>query len=434
MTPGARLQAAMEIVDRFIEDGAALADPLLRDWARGARYAGSKDRAAVADIVFASLRRLGSATLGDAAPRGRGAVLGALRLEGSAVEALAALADGGPHRPDPLNDEEKARLERLPEAAAAAPLADFPEWLRPALADSVADPVAEIAALARRAAFDLRVNTLKTDLAGAARALAEDGLETEPGPLAPTALRVAGLGGAGRPKLSGLGAYAQGLVEPQDAASQAAALLAAALFPEKAGLALDACAGGGGKTLALAAALPGSARLCAFDIAAKRMAGLPERLSRAGARAEVLDRAGLATIAGQADLVLVDAPCSGSGAWARQPDAKWRLTPGRLQALRDMQAEALDLGAAAVGPGGALVYVTCSLLAAENVESVLAFLTRRSEFEPAPLGPAWAAAGLRAAFECDPKGALGPATVQFSPAKHGADGFFVAALRRRGGR
>lgn len=446
MTPGARLAAAIEILDRLLTEGSGgdpfeysaapltgvTADQALRDWGRGARYAGSKDRAAVADIVYAALRRLGSAGLAVAAD-GRAVAMGGLRLDGASVEEIAALADGGPHRPSPLSDAEADRLERLVDMAAAAPGADFPEWLYPALAASVAEPQAEIAALARRAAFDLRVNTLKATPEQAAAALAEQGLDIEPGPLAPGALRVRGLGGGGRPKLSGLAAYAEGLVEPQDAASQAAALLAASFLKdapeERSGLAVDVCAGGGGKTLALAAALPAGASLCAFDVAAKRMADLPARLSRAGASARILDRAGLEALAGEADLALVDAPCSGSGAWARQPDAKWRLTPDRLDQLCLLQQQALDLGAETLRPGGVLVYVTCSLLKLENADSVSRFLERRPEFARESLAGAWSRADLAGSFDCCRGDAGGEDAVLFSPSRTATDGFFVAALR-----
>ncbi|MEL6980329.1 MAG: hypothetical protein AAGM38_16855, partial [Pseudomonadota bacterium] len=308
MTPGARLQAAIEVVDAFLRPGeTAMADRLLAAWARGARYAGSKDRAAVADHVYAALRRLESARLGaPSAGAGRAAALGALRLElaeagGAGLEAIAALADGGPHRPAPLSEAERDWLEALPARAAAAPLADFPDVAAAEIAASGLDPAAEFARSRRRAAFDLRVNTLKAERDEAIAALAEEGVEAYAGPLAPTALRVAA-GAAARPKLRRLSAFQAGLVEPQDAGSQAAALLAAAAFravreDQPGGLVLDLCAGGGGKTLALAAASPGGARLGGLLLAVmNRYAAVPlggdlpaaallSQLEEAGARA-----------------------------------------------------------------------------------------------------------------------------------------------------
>lgn len=424
MTPGARLAAAIEIVEAYLTSETALAGALLAEWARGARYAGSKDRAAVADLAYAALRRLESARLGAPLRDGRAALLGALRLEGAEAADLAELADGGPHRPAPLSVEETAWLERLPEAVAAAeePL-DFPAWLRPELARSVADPRAESAALSRRAALDFRVNTLKTDLPAAAAALAAAGIATEPAPLSPIGLRAA-LDDRARPKLSRLAPYLEGLVEPQDAGSQAAALIAAAALAAPDGRAIDLCAGGGGKTLALAAAAP-RARLLAYDVAPRRLEDLPPRLARAGARAEILSAADLSALGAAADLALVDAPCSGSGAWARQPDAKWRLTPARLEALGRAQDQALDLGAGATRPGGTLVYVTCSLLWAENEAALARFRARRPDFAPAPIAPIARAAGL-VGLETDPEATA----LRLSPASCGVDGFFISVLRR----
>ncbi|MEM9726377.1 MAG: RsmB/NOP family class I SAM-dependent RNA methyltransferase [Pseudomonadota bacterium] len=450
MTPASRLQAAIEVLQRYAATPGARLEPLLKAWARGARYAGSSDRAAVADLAHSALRRWGSARIdGKSGFEGRDAALGALRLEGVSMHALEALIENDlrGYGPSPLSAAERARLETLPgraaQAAETAP--DLPAWLKPLFAESGLDPAAESAALARRAAFDLRANTLRAGREAAAQALAMDGVETELGPYAPTALRARGVGDQARPKLRALRAYQEGLVEPQDAASQAIALLTAAFAPEG-GRVLDACAGGGGKSLAIAAALPTGAAVEAYDVNAKRLRGAVERFARAGltgdhpsdrGRARFIDQAELGRRAGGFDVVLVDAPCSGSGAWAREPDGKWRLTLERLQTLAAAQLEALTLGAAAVRPGGALLYATCSLLACENGAMVRRFLEAQPQFEPVSLAGAWGRAALDGA---PPRSRAGPvsesasAEAQFTPHGNATDGFYIAALRRQGRR
>jgi len=269
---------------------------------------------------------------------------------------------------------------------------DLPDWLMPYLCHL---PARALDRLRARAPLFLRVNTLKADLAGAAAALARDDIATEPGPLSPTCLRVV----SGAPRVAASRAFADGLVEIQDAASQAVADFVEARPGETV---LDFCAGGGGKTLSLAAAMGGRGRLVAHDASAARLAQLGPRAARAGAAIETAGPG--ADLPRDCDRVLVDAPCSGAGAWARNPDAKWRLTPGRLTDLTRLQDRVLDAAARSVGPGGRLVYATCSLIGAENAGRVAAFLDRH---------PGFAAEGERT----------------WTPAD-GGDGFFAAALRR----
>ncbi|MEL6482801.1 MAG: RsmB/NOP family class I SAM-dependent RNA methyltransferase, partial [Pseudomonadota bacterium] len=290
---------------------------------------------------------------------------------------------------------------RLAEASAGLRYS-LPDWVAAALADV---PAPALAALGERAPVDLRANRLKATPAEAAEALAAEGVSTEPGPLAPDCLRV--LEGARR--VAGSAAYAEGLVELQDAASQAVAAFADARPGETV---LDYCAGGGGKTLALAAAMAGpvagKGRLIAHDAAPRRMADRAPRAARAGARVETVASDALDRLAGACDLVLTDVPCSGSGAWRRNPDARWRFAPADLARLNAQQDAILDHAATLVKPGGRLVYATCSILPAENAARAAAFLARTPAFRRAE----------GSSFCTPPDPALG-------------DGFFAIALLRQ---
>lgn len=442
MTPGARVQAAAEILDHFAETAAPV-DGLLAAWARASRYAGSKDRAAVADHVHGALRRWRSLAAAGGAETGRARLLAALAEDGATLETADAVFSGARHAPAALSPQERARYQALLDAdgaagagATPAERGDWPEWLWETLARSVADPVAELASLRRRRPLDFRVNGLRTrgaaaafgdaapaDIARVQAALAADGVETAPGPVSPLCLRAA------RPAaLARVSAYQSGVVEVQDAGSQAAALLAEAAPGETV---LDICAGGGGKTLALAAAMALAAdaprdqgRLVAYDAAPARLKDLAPRLARAGARAEIArDGRDLRGLQGACDLVLVDAPCSGSGAWSRRADGRWRFTPQALAAAEAAQAAVLDAAARYVRPGGRLVYVTCSLFAQENTAQTAAFRARRPAFEQEPLGEAWRRVGLLGAPPSEPEIAL-------TPAVSATDGFFISRLRR----
>jgi 16S rRNA (cytosine967-C5)-methyltransferase len=368
MTPAARLQAAIEILDAW-SPGRPM-DRLLARWGRANRYAGSRDRAAVADLVHEVLRRRRSlAWPPPPGPEDRARVL-ALAAEAGDPEAL---FDGGRHAPAPPTGAERdwlaARQSALTEAPEAVRL-DVPDDLLPRFRAALGERTAAVLdALRRRAPVDLRVNRLLTDPEAARAALAEAGVETEPGPLSPDALRVV----SGARRLRGAAPYLDGRVELQDAASQAAARFARARPGERV---MDYCAGGGGKLLALAADMGGKGELVAHDADPRRMAGLPERVARAHARARRLEGPPPAEMAGSFDLVFADAPCSGSGAWRRNPDAKWGLTPARLDDLTRLQGRVLEGAARLVRPGGRLVYATCSLLEEENGAAAAAFVRR----------------------------------------------------------
>ena len=355
MRPAARLAAAIEALTE-IERTAAPPDRVLAAWGRANRYAGAKDRAAIGDIVHDCLRRRRSLCwpLRDDGPRA--AVMGWALAQGGDV---AALFDGARHAPAPLTAEERAALADPPPPPPDPVRLDYPDWLDGPLREGLGDAFeASMTALQSRAPVDLRVNLLKADRAAAQAALAAEGIETVPGPHADTCLRAAP--GA---RVAATAAYRDGLVELQDAASQAVADFTGARPGETV---LDFCAGGGGKTLALAARMNGAGALHAHDADPGRMRDLPARLRRAGARAAPVAPSELPALAGRCDRVLVDAPCSGSGSWRRDPAGKWRLTPERLAALTRTQAAILAEAARCLRPGGALVYATCSVLTAEN--------------------------------------------------------------------
>jgi len=376
VTPAARIQAAVEALDRW-QAGADGLDRVLAAWGRTNRYAGSGDRRAIADLVYDAVRRLRSAAwaAGEAeSATGRGLMLGSLTLDGLDREALSQLYSGARHAPAPLTEAEAARLGQPLDAAPRSVRLDFPEWLSPHL-EPICDAALELTR--RRAPLFLRVNLLRGDRAAAIAALAVDRIVAEPGPLSPTCIKVV----SGAHTVARSSAYRDGLVEIQDAASQAAADYARAMPGDTV---LDYCAGAGGKTLALAAAMAGQGQLHAHDIAPRRLAQLGERARRAGVEVILHEPGQIDSLtgapAGRCDLVLVDAPCSGSGAWRRNPDAKWRLTAAHLAAYAQTQDTILAEAAAAVRPGGRLIYLTCSMLGVENGERAGNFLATHANF------------------------------------------------------
>lgn len=434
MTPGARLQAAVELLDGVAHE-ARPADRALSLYTRKRRYMGSKDRAAVRERLYGVLRRrarldwwLGHMAPDGPAPDARRRVIADLMLhdcwDGAA---LAAAFDGGQYRPAALTEEEAAMAAALvgcpldtPEQPEAV-RHEIPAWLAPALLPLGGH---EVAALNEPAPLTLRVNTLKVDREGARVALLAGGVTAEPSPFSPIGLLV-----QGRPALEAHAAYRDGLIEVQDEGSQLAALLVDA----RPGMTvIDFCAGAGGKTLALAAALGGEGRVLACDADGERLRRMAPRLRRAGV-ADVewhvlagADDPWLREHAGAADRVLVDAPCSGSGAWRRAPEAKWQLTEEALAARIAAGRAILGQAAGLVRPGGRLVYVTCSLLARENAAQVEWLVATHPVFALLPMDAIWA----EAVGGPYPGEGAGP-TLTLTPARHGTDGFFIAALERR---
>ncbi len=432
MTPAARLSAAIELID-MIEAQRIPAAKALKDWGTAHRYAGSGDRAAIAGLLWDVLRRRASSAwiMNDDSARSR--LLGMLQLErGMTTDAIAALCDGGRFAPAPLTDAEHDALASRSLDDAPAPVAgDYPEWLDPYLTEVFGeDRVAEAAAMASRAPLDLRVNTLKAKREKALASLAHLGARETP--WSQVGLRIALGADARNPGIHAEEIFIKGGIEVQDEGSQLAALLSAARPGEQV---IDLCAGAGGKTLALGAMMQGKGRLIATDRDKRQLAPIHERLSRAGVHnADVRTPKGeadpLADIRASADLVLIDAPCTGTGTWRRNPDAKWRMRPGALEVRLKDQVEVLDRAAPLVKPGGRIAYITCSVLPEENRDQIRAFITRHSEFAVVP--PEQTASVLWDKAEDFAKAALqSPEGWLMTPRRTGTDGFFVSILKRQ---
>lgn len=429
MTPGARLQSAIEILGDVFLSGRP-ADRVFDNWSRSSRFAGSKDRAAVSEIVFTVLRRRAelSAAIGREDVRLL-AFAALLLVDGVTLATLETMSDGSRHAPAALSREERETLAAaaLPgEEAAPWIRLNYPEWLHAEFEEAFgSDLEREMAALMERAPTDLRVNALKSSRDAAQAALSEAGVATEACPWSPWALRL-----SAKANLPGLAIYKDGGIEIQDEGSQLACLLTGAKPGEQV---VDLCAGGGGKALALSAMMENRGQIHACDTDPRRLGPLMPRAQRAGIRNLQTRPLGpyvdgepdidLEDLRGHADCVVVDAPCSGTGAWRRSPDARWRLGPDTLAGYQAAQDEVLARGARLVKPGGRLVYVTCSLLPSENEHRIGRFLETHAGFRLAPWPSAW------------PEGLLPPPappgdSLRLSPATTGTDGFFVAILQR----
>lgn len=393
MTPAARTRTAIELLDTIIaaaRDGGASADVLIARELAARRYAGSKDRRAIRGLVYDAIRRCG-----EIPASGRAAMLALAERDPE----LSATFDGSPYGPAPILADEPVAVPGV-----------APAWLIAALAASGVDGE-QAAALLDRAPLDLRVNPLKAT---------RDQLAAE----FPDAVPIPGLDHGlrlpGDTPVEKSDAYAQGWFEVQDAGSQAVTHAAAAAPGMRV---VDLCAGGGGKTLALAAAMAGEGTILASDSDRARLSRLAPRAQRAGVggvETRLLNPnrevEALADWADSADVVLFDAPCSGTGTWRRNPEARWRLTPARLARLVETQARLLDVGAALVRPGGALIHIVCSLLDAEGADQVRSFLARDSRFRIAPLAL--------------PLGTPHGPGMRLTPLSDATDGFFVARLVR----
>jgi 16S rRNA (cytosine967-C5)-methyltransferase len=432
MTPAARLSAAIELIET-IDAQRVPAAKALKEWGTAHRYAGSGDRAAISGLIWDVLRRrASSAFLMDVdTPRAR--VLGMLKLErGMDAEAIAALCDGSRFAPAPLTEAERSALTaRTLDGAPPHIAGDYPEWLDPHLAAVFGDDrVAEATAMASRAPLDLRVNTLKAKREKVLASLKH--LGAVPTPWSPLGLRIELGADARNPGISAEEDFIKGAIEVQDEGSQLAALFTAAKPGEQV---IDLCAGAGGKTLALAAMMQGKGRLIATDRDKRQLAPIHERLSRAGVhnadiRAPKGDADPLADIKASADLVLIDAPCTGTGTWRRNPDAKWRMRPGALDVRLKDQADVLDRAAGLVKPGGRIAYVTCSVLPSENGDQIRSFIARHPEFSIQPLNET--ASVLWDKVEDFEKAALKSAEGWLmTPRRTRTDGFFVSVLKKR---
>jgi len=430
MTPAARIASAIEVI-ASIDAMRVPAAQALKEWGLAHRFAGSGDRAAISGLVYDTLRRRASATflLGDDTARAR--VLGMLKLErGLDVAAIAKLCSGERHAPDPLSERERAALISATLDGAPPHVAgDYPEWLDGGFARVFGDQrVAEAIALSHRAPLDLRVNTLSAERDKVRASLRH--LRAQPTPWSPLGLRIVLDADARSPGIQAEPDFIKGAIEVQDEGSQLAALFAGARAGETV---VDLCAGAGGKTLALAAAMDGRGRLIATDADKRQLAPIHERLKRAGVHnAEVRTPKGddpLSDLAGRCDLVVIDAPCTGTGTWRRNPDAKWRIRPGALEIRIKDQIEVLDRAVPLLKRGGRIAYITCSVLKEENSDQISAFVARHNDFAPALPSEVASKLGLSAKAFCD-SSTLFDEGLLMTPHRTGTDGFFVAVLKR----
>ena len=427
MQPGARLQAAIEILTEIMERGRP-ASVALADWGNAHRFAGSGDRAWIGNLVFDSLRRKQSLSYLMRSDTSRAVALAALRKGWNvSVPEIASLCSGEGFCPAPLTSEEESGLANS-DLSDAPPWiqGDYPEWLHPAFSEVFGDSaVAEGQALAARAPVDLRVNTLKATREKVLKAFARhDAAAT---PYSPVGVRLPPReGGARSPNVEADLAHGRGWFEVQDEASQIAALLAGA-GPRM--QVADICAGAGGKTLVMAARMQNTGQIYAYDSDAVRFRPIFERLKRAGARnVQTLppgDESALAALEGRMDLALIDAPCSGTGVWRRRPDAKWRLTSAQLAERTETQSALLERAARLLKPQGTLAYVTCSILPHENDEQIEAFLEHNPSFSVIDAEQRAAKVLSQSVTRSGNHNKMG---LLLTPARQGADGFYIALL------
>lgn len=425
--PG-RMAAAVEVLADIDRRHRPVADAL-KAWGLDNRFAGSGDRAAIGNLVYDALRRRTSHAFAMGEDTPRALVLSvAVRDWGEAPEELGDLFAQDGHAPETLNVDEVHRLS-VPDPLVGAPdhvRADLPVWCLPHLAFE-GDLVDEGQAMSGRPPLDLRVNTLKSDRPRILKALERFGpVATD---TSPVGIRIAaGARDSRTPNVQVEEGFLKGGFEVQDEGSQIVALLAGANAGEQV---LDLCAGAGGKTLAMAAAMDNKGQIFAHDSDRHRLAPIYDRLKRNGVRNVQVRPPGegaLDDLVGKLDRVVIDAPCTGSGTWRRRPDAKWKLTSEQLAARVAEQKAILDEGARYVRPGGTLVYITCSILSDENTGQAAAFVAAHPEFEGQPIGPLLeelaTGASAKARLFGD-KGAL------LTPLRSHTDGFFIAIFRRQ---
>ncbi|EFM55800.1 RsmB/NOP family class I SAM-dependent RNA methyltransferase [Brucella inopinata] len=428
MRLGGRLQAAIEVLGE-IEAGKRPASDVLKEWGAAHRFAGAGDRAVIGNIVYDALRRKLSILWRMDADDARALAFGGLLADdGMDIEMVDAALHGDRFAPEGLDAARRAAWQNRDLATAPAHIqADVPEWCIPSLEELFGERwVPEGKALATRPPVDLRVNSLKATPEKTLAALEKAG--AAPAPFLAQALRIPPIEALGRhPNVQGEQAFLDGWFEVQDLGSQLAALFAGVKPGEQV---LDYCAGAGGKTLALAAAMGNSGQIHAYDAERARLSPMHERLQRAGVRnTQVyggLDE--LEPLAGKMDLVLTDAPCTGSGTWRRRPDAKWRLNEQQLERRVQDQHDVLDSARRFVKPGGRLAYVTCSLFAEENTCQVARFLGENPDFKEIAPQTLW---GTVVQDDSAGKPVFPSHGSVFSPLSTGTDGFYVSILQRQ---
>ncbi|MBI1341225.1 MFS transporter [bacterium] len=433
MRDGGRIAAAIAVMNDVVGQRTPLKDAV-RDWGKRARYAGSGDRAWVSGLVLDALRRRNSVGrhMGSDAPRSL--ILGALKLAWNWPVTRIELALKDEHGPSALTREEREALLLAPDTTGPVHVrGDFPEWMTPHMLRAFGDAAAEEgAAMAVRASVDLRVNTLKSDAERAGRALETIG--ARPIPELVNGFRTPPPDAASRTEnVEAIPAYSKGWVEVQDMGSQIAALASGVRPGDQV---LDFCAGGGGKTLSMAALMENSGQVFAHDVDGKRLSALIPRLKRGGVRNTQLrhpkENASLDDLFASMDVVLIDAPCTGVGTWRRRPDSKWRVSEAALAKRSAEQAEILRTASAYVKPGGRLVYVTCSFLMEENEDQIAAFASEFPGFSAIDVSETLIrSGGLTPVGENLVRRLRRPdGSLRLTPLTAGSDGFFVAALRR----
>lgn len=435
MLPAARIQTAIELLEGIAKAPIPM-DGVCGDYFRARRFIGSKDRADIAERVYAVMRAQARldwhlARIGMATPNPRARVMAYLALgEGCSRARLNDLFCGGKYGPAPLSEAESARMDvlygnprldspEMPESVRAECPPEFEDSFRRVFGE---DFESQTRAFIPAATLNLRINPRAGDRETILAALSAEGIKAAPTPFSPLGLRVEGKAFLGKTK-----PFTKGWVEIQDEGSQLAALLCAAAPGMQV---LDYCAGSGGKTLALAATMNVKGRIVAMDTQASRLEKTRTRLRRSGV-ADIVEvrplsdeknRKWLRRQKGTFDVVLADVPCSGSGTWRRNPDLRWTPHGPSLDALKTTQAEILDRVAHTVKPGGRLVYATCSVLAEENEDQIEAFIARRPEFSVLPLAESWP---LDTPIPCP-----GPFFLRLTPRDHNTDGFFAAVLKK----
>ncbi len=441
MHPAARLSAIIEMIDSLLPEWARgrqiPADLTFQRYTKARRFIGAKDRRALADDYYCLWRGFGlaqwAAQAAGQTPDGRALLLAHLaRLD--RLETESGAYGQVPHAPEPLSDTERQWLAAIDwPAAPPAARANMPAWLHAKFVERFgAETEAELAAFNQPAPFTLRTNTLQTDQASLLAELHSLGHDAMPARFSPHAIHLAGRVAAGN-----LAALVEGRAEIQDESSQLAVLAAAARPGMRV---IDWCAGGGGKSLALAAVMQNEGRILALDINARRLSELPPRAERAGAtiiEPHLLAGPDAPLPRGwqQADIVLIDAPCTGLGTLRRNPDAAWRTTPAQLQELQQLQSALLQRAISALKPGGRLLYATCSVLEEENQALINPLLDGNFTLSVVPAEKLWDKASplredpLRAQ---DSHGRNGPG-MTLTPLRHGTDGFTFAALHKKEG-
>lgn len=425
--PG-RMAAAMEIL-ADMEARKRPASEALKGWALDHRFAGAGDRAAIGNLVYDALRKRASHAFRMSEDTPRALILSvAVNDWNQDVKSLNEDLSTDRFAPESISEAEAARLSD-DSAFSSAPdhvRADVPEWLAPSLERNFGTRwIEEGQGMTHRPPLDMRANTLKSSRERVARSLAR--FSPQSCAIAPDGLRIpAGPAAARTANVQVDEGYQKGWFEIQDQGSQIVSLLAGAKPGEQI---LDLCAGAGGKTLALAAAMGNSGQIFAYDSQRPRLAPIHERLKRNGVRNVQVrnpDPGALDDLVGRMDRVIVDAPCTGTGTWRRRPDTKWKLTPAQLEARIADQIAVLDEAARFLRPGGELVYITCSILPEENDDQVAACLARHPDFEAVPLPEIWPQI-----FPAAPQPLSGDGkTLTLTPASTDTDGFFCARLRK----